>query len=279
MNFGYIKLDKPKKGIFNNILYKLRYFFNLPYKDRYIKENYYIPNTTDKSKKRLLKLLNINNIDYILTENNLDINYKTLDGTHIVKYMLPELVKYCFTLIHPKVEEIFVCTNVFNNENVTIIKDLTYCVKVVNIVSNNNRYLSLEKELENKGIYITVNNNKRKSLKKSNIVINLDFNDLKNYSINRSMIIIDVSNRLKIDKGFDGIYVKGIKLGTDKVMRVFSEYENFKKSELIEAEILKIEKYNDIRKYIEMNKFEIKQVIGERLIALEEFKRVEKAIS
>ena len=92
------------------------------------------------------------------------------------------------------------------------------------------------------------------------------------------MIVIDLSNNLKLEKGFDGIYIKGIKIKTNKVMRVFSEYENFDKNKLIEAEMIKIKNYEDIRKYIEMNKFEVFEVIGERVIAKEEFKRIEKLI-
>ncbi len=279
MNLGYIKLDKPKKGILNKLCFYIRKTFNLVYKDKLIKENYYICNLKDESKEKLIKLLKKNEIDYILTENGIDINYKKLNGSFALKYMIPEVVKYCFKLIHPKMEEIFICTNNFTNENVQIIKDLASYVKVVNIISSNSRYVVLEKDLERSGIYITVNNNKRTSLKKANIIVNLDFKDLKNYSVSRNMIIIDVSNKFNIDKGFDGIYIKGIKIGTEKVMRVFGEYENFEKEQLIESEMLKIEKYNMVRDYIRMNKFEIKEVIGERRIELGEFDRMKRLIS
>lgn len=279
MNIGYVKLDKPKKGFFNNICYRIRQIFNLVYQDRYVKENFYISKINDASKLKLIKLLKKSNINFIISEKGIDIDYPTLTGKMSLKYMLPEVVKYCFKLIHPKIEEIFICTNNYTKECEQIINNLCQYVKVVNIISENSKYLILEKELENKGIYITVNNNKRKSLKMANIVINLDFKDLKGYSINRNMILIDITNKLKIDKGFDGIYIKGIKLTTDKIMRVFSEYENFDKNKLIEAEMVKINKYDLVRKYIQMNKFEILEVIGERNIQKEEFKRIEKMIS
>ena len=279
MNLGYIKLDKPKEAILNKIFFQIRKAFNLVYKDKYRKENYYISNLQDESKDKLIKLLKKDKIDYIVTEKGIDINYRELNGSFALKYMLPEVVKYCFRLIHPKMEEIFICTNNFSSENVQIIKDLASYVKVVNIISSNSRYVVLEKDLERSGIYITVNNNKRTSLKKANIIVNLDFKDLKNYSVSRNMIIIDVSNKFNIDKGFDGIYIKGIKIGTEKVMRVFGEYENFEKEQLIESEMLKIEKYNMVRDYIRMNKFEIKEVIGERRIELGEFDRMKRLIS
>lgn len=279
MNLGYIKLDKPKKAIINKICFQIRKTFNLVYKDKYIKENYYMSNLKDESKEKLIRLLQKNEIDYIIAEKGIDINYKKLNGSFALKYMIPEVVKYCFRLIHPKMEEIFICTNNFTSENVQIIKDLASYVKVVNIISSNSRYVVLEKELERSGIYITVNNNKRTSLKRANIIVNLDFKNLKSYSISRNLIIIDISNKFDIDKGFDGIYIKGIKVGTEKIMRVFSEYENFEKEQLIEAEMLKIEKYNMVRDYIKINKFEIKEVIGERRIELDEFDRMKRFIS
>lgn len=279
MNIAYIKLDKPKEGFFNKIKYNLKRFFNCVYKDKYYNENYFISNFNEKSKNKLLLMLKKDKIDYIIEEKNLKINYPELNGRYCLKYMIPEISKYCFKLINPKIEEIFICVKEFNSEYVNIIKDLSSYVKVVNIISDNSRYLILEKELESEGIYITVNNNKRRSLKLANVVINFDFKDLKGYNLNRSMIIIDITNSLKLSKGFDGIYIKSVKVGTDKIMRVFSEYENFNKEELIEAEMIKIGKYESVRKYIEMNKFEIKEVIGERKIFAEEFKRVKKMIS
>ena len=43
--------------------------------------------------------------------------------------------------------------------------------------------------------------------------------------------------------------------------------------------MVKIEKYNMVRDYIKINKFEIKEVIGERKIDLCEFDRMKRFIS
>ncbi len=279
MNFAYVKLDKPKKGFFYVIKYKIKRLFNCVKRDKYIKENYYISKINDKSLKKLINMLKKDRIDFVIAEKGIIVNYNKLSGNYALKYMLPEVVKYCFDLIDLKIEEVFVCANEFTNEIVQIIRELSQKVKVVNIISENSRYLILEKQLENEGIYITVNNNKRKSLKLATVVINMDFKDFKGYYINRNMVIIDVGGNLKVRKGFDGIYIKAIKIQTEKVMRVFSEYKNFEKEELIEAEMLKINKYADVRKYIEMNKFLIKEIIGERAINIEEFNRITENFS
>ena len=59
---------------------------------------------------------------------------------------------------------------------------------------------------------------------------------------------------------------------------VFNEYKNFERNDLIESEMVKIEKYNKVRNYIKMNKFTISKVIGKRIINIEEFKRIEKMV-
>ena len=279
MKIGYIKLDKPKEGKLNKIKYNIKKFFNCVWKDKYNKENYYLCRINNNSKNKLINMLLRDGINYTVQEKGLDINYNTLNGKFTLKYMLPEIVKYCFKLIHPKIEEVFVCANKYSEENVKIIKELSLYVKVVNIISDNSRYLILEKELESNDIYITVNNNKRKSMKRANILINLDFRDIDEYNINRNMIVIDITNNMYLSKGFDGIYIKSTKVDTEKIKRVFSEYENFERDELIESEMVKIGEYNQVRNYVKMNKFTISKVIGKRMIDVEEFKRLEKMVS
>ncbi len=188
--------------------------------------------------------------------------------------MLPEVINYCLRLVDYKTDDIYVCTNEYNKENISIIKELCNNIKVVNIITKNNSYRELEKSLEGKGIYITVNNNKRKSLKRARIVINLDFKDFKEYNTNRNMIVIDIDGTIHLNKSFEGIYIKAAEIQTSKVMRVFSEYEKFNKSELIEAEMIKLEDYDKVRKYIRMNKFDITNVLGKRKIEMQEFKRI-----
>lgn len=274
MKLAYIKMDKPKEDKLKaKIKYKLRSIFGIVYKDKYT-NNYYINKLNKKQKNKLSKLLSKHNVDYAIAEHGIDIDYEKLQGNYILKYMIPEVIDYCLKLTNFKIDELYICVNEYNKENISIIKDLCNNIKVVNIVTTNNIYKQLEKNLEAKGVYITVNNNKRKSLKKATIVINLDFKDLKEYNTNRNMIIIDLSSNLHTNKGFEGIYIKSAEIHTAKIMRVFSEYEKFSKSELIEAEMIKLEEYDKVRKYIRMNKFEIMSVLGKRRIEVQEFKRI-----
>lgn len=274
MKLAYVKMDKPKENnLLNKVKYKLRQLFGMVYKDKY-ENNFYINKVNKKQKSKITKLLTRHNIDFAISEAGIDIDYAKLNGRYILKYMLPEVVNYCKKMMNFKTEELYICVDEYNNENLSIINDLCNNIKVVNIITKNNRYKELERKLEGKGIYITVNNNKRKSLKKANIVINLDFKNLKDYNTNRNMIVIDIGGSLELNKSFEGIYIKEAKIDTTKVMRVFSEYEKFNRAELIEAEMLKLEEYNKVRKYIQMNKFDITEVFGKRKIENQEFQRI-----
>lgn len=273
MNIGYVKLDK---------LNKFEYIYKNLFKIIRKKDNcYYIPSNNEKILVKLIEKLKKDNIDYIVQENGIQINeYQKLDGKGMVKYMLPEIINYCFKNLgrDEKLEEIHICVNQFSKENINIIEEICSRVKILNIVTNNIRqYKELEKRLERNDIYITVANNKRKTLKRAYLIINLDFKDFKGYSVNRNSIIINAIEDVSLGKDFEGICIERIKVNTNKIMRIFSEMENMEKSELIEAEIIKLQDYKEIRQLVRLDKLKIMKLLGKRNeILLEEFNSIRK---
>ena len=57
-------------------------------------------------------------------------------------------------------------------------------------------------------------------------------------------------------------------------MRIFSDFENFDRNLLIESEIIRINDYDNIRKYISFNKMYIDNFFNEKLIDKDEFYRI-----
>ena len=219
-----------------------------------IEEIFIRERTKNKLRRKLIK----DKVEYIIAENNIDIDYKKFNGSIIIKYMLPEVVRMAKDEIKTKSDEIYLCTQKYSTEIENIIRDLTKYVKVVNIISNNKRYKILEGQLEKEDTIITVINNKRKSLKNADIVINLDFKNFKDYNMNRKLIIIDLTQNLENISGFEGKIIKKIDTTTNKVTRIIGENENCNKSELIEADLcIKCQEYNEARKYIYANKISI----------------------
>lgn len=250
MKIGYIKTFESNNSIKEHLKYFFYKIFNIVKQE---KQTFIIAGFNKKIERKLNNLLIRSKFDYVVTEESIKINYPTISGKMVLKYFLPEIAEYCLNTMKLKIEEIYVCSNKFTKENCELIEELAQKIKVVNIITNNSQYNILEKELEAKGIYITVSSNKSKSLKNANIVINLDFDSFKEYNINRDFTLIDLKNNTKLPKAFKGTIIREINVNTKKVMRVFSEFENFDKSKLIEAEIIKLDQYLEKREFIRKN--------------------------
>lgn len=261
MNIKYIKMDKLSKieYMYRNLFCKIKEENNI----------IYIPSNKEKIIKKLVQKLKEDEVDYIIKDKSVQLKYNELDGRYINKYMIPEILDFCFNYLEKEgiLEEIYVCTNNFNRENIDIVQELVNKVKVVNIVTNQLRqFQELEKRLEKNDIYITVSSNKRKALKKANIIINLDFQNFNGFNINRNSIIINCNQNIEVGKDFEGIYIQKVAISTNKVMRIFSEMPDMDKDKLIEAELLKEKDYFSRRAFIISNKIKIVNLMGKRTI-------------
>ena len=272
MNIKYIKMDKLSKieYMYRNLFCKIKEENNI----------IYIPSNKEKIIKKLVQKLKEDEVDYIIKDKSVQLKYNELDGRYINKYLIPEILDFCFKYLEKegKLEEIYVCTNNFNRENIDIVQELVNKVKVVNIVTNQLRqFQELEKRLEKNDIYITVSSNKRKALKKANIIINLDFQNFNGFNINRNSIIINCNQNIEVGKDFEGIYIQKVAISTNKVMRIFSEMPDMDKDKLIEAELLKEKDYFSRRAFIISNKIKIVNLMGKRtIINKNEFMDVKK---
>lgn len=281
MKIGYIKIEKLVKtdniiyNIIRTLIYKWHEINNKVSQDKYNKNVFYINNFSQDSKEKIVELLSKNEIDYVIVEDKKNVGYPQVDSNLIIKYMLPELIDYCYNKAELTNKEIYLLVNDYNEENISIVTELANKVKVLNIVTENKMYHNLEKTLEENDIYITVSNNKRKSLKKAELCINIDFKTVGNYTINSNMILIDTKQEgIKLPKFFNGIIIRGININTKKVMSHFNDFENFDKQSLVTATILELNTYKEIRKIIENGKINITNVKNKRIISSKEFERI-----
>lgn len=113
--------------------------------------------------------------------------------------------------------DLYFLTNQYQKETIEIIEYFLEKVKTMNIITKNvQNYIKLEEKWEKeKGILITVSNNKKKSLKKAKWIINLDFEvqQLESYSIFRNAIIFNMTteNIIKLP-AFEGIMVNQVEI-------------------------------------------------------------------
>lgn len=298
LNVAFVKLKKFEKLEYNGINSSLNYSAkelknNIINLENWIKEKIYnrtnfvkldehtntvyVSNFNGKTIKKLNKILIKNKYDYAITENDANIMFNTIESNMITKYLLPEIKEYIFKVAKPVLDEVYICVNEYNDENISIILDMMKACKVVNVITENNRYYYLEKQMESKQNYFNVSSNKRKGLKKAYFTINIDFKNFNGFNLNRNMVMVDVRGSVAVPIGFNGIIIKKCKINTPKKLRIFSEFENFNKEKLIDYDILKCSNYNSAREKIKLDKIYVEEVYNKRAIENKEIKRTQIA--
>lgn len=112
-----------------------------------------------------------------------------LDGHWLFNYMVYDIVNYILQKENKQINnsEISILVNNTTQTNVENILTISQKAKILNIVTENiSAFKQIEEKLfEEKGIAIRVTNNKKRVLLKSDVIINLDFNEeeLRKYSI------------------------------------------------------------------------------------------------
>lgn len=104
-----------------------------------------------------------------------------LDGRWLFNYLISDVINYILLKKNKEIEkaEISILVNKTTDSNIQNLLTIAQNVKILNIVTEN---LAIFKQIEEKlyteqGIMIRVTNNKKRSLLKSDIIINLDFTE------------------------------------------------------------------------------------------------------
>lgn len=263
----------------------------LPFKDKYSenKINKVINKLSIYKNKVFLvsNKLRENKVHNIMKSKDLD--YITEEKTK--KILLTKTLEYICNIQKINVNnlELTILVNDASKFNLYIIEQLSKIVKNLKIVSLNiYKFKKLEEKMyKDYGIAIQFSNSYRKSLKKSNLIINFDFEqvEINEYEIYTDAIIINcLSSNLKIkSKLFNGIIVNSYDINFKKeIIDKFKKsniYENYTKL-LLYASI--IENEFDISKNInnlDNNKILITKLIGNNgTISKKEFKNVNKKL-
>lgn len=237
------KVPKCLKKIFFEIIKKTNHIVKKNIEEN--KKIYLIPNINKKTIcKRLLHLIEKEETKtqkvQIILSNNLKkykdyfSNYKIVNKKELMINLIEKILREILQNEHLETQDIYILTNKYTNREIRLIRQLIDKVKSINIITKEiENYKKLEDIMQEEGNIITVSNNKKKSLKRANIIINLDFKneDINNYNIQRNAIIINISgNEVNKLRGFEGIIIRNIKIE-------LSEKENLfiKKNYLIES--------------------------------------------
>ena len=238
---GSIKAKKVENHILCLVPIKInnkKYFNNNRNNNKYYNKNNSNKKYNNKSKKngndKTIKIRCIQNINYILKKEKIDniiisknlkdieiinkffSNDKEVEGKYLLKIMIADVIKYICDKENKKIESktLYILVNEYTKLNLEFIEQLANIAKSVNIVTNNlKKFLIFSNRLyENKGVMVTVSNNKRKALSRAELIINVDFLEetLKKYGINRTAIFINlVDGKVNFSKGLSGIIING----------------------------------------------------------------------
>lgn len=276
MTLFFIEESKEKnkyKLKINKILNKIqekkdgnKVFLSLPIKREKIKE---------KKIKKLVKQMQKYKIKTVVLSDNLfnietlknelySININILDGKYLFKLLTEEVIKYICKKTKTDIEkmEISILTNDVNNTNDAMIIGLAEKVKMLNIITNHvSEFKTMEDYLLNeKGIVIKISNNYKTALKKTNIIINIDFTeeDINKYSLPSKCVIVNLNSEIKIKtKKFNGINI----IDYNIIIPPKYKIEGYNNKFVYESKILGKE-YEVAKKQIQEDKIKIKNLIG-----------------
>ena len=270
--------DKPSKisKLFNILKLKEDKII-LPIKE----ENLEIKNASKLAvkTKKILDLANCNKviISKKIKQQQIYINYlnsyniEIVDGKWLFEVLTYEIIEYISKVKKIKKEELSVSIliNKVTEMSLYNIRKIAKNCKRVNIVTN---HIELFKNLENQildedGIMLTITNNKKKSLSKSDIILNIDFPKelINQYNIYEDAIIVNIQGNIKIKKKrFNGICIN------DYEIQVLNDEEfdydkdiKYCKKEIYEANIYKKQPMENIIRKIQRDKVKIIELFGE----------------
>ena len=198
-----------------------------------------IKKNTKKTKRKVEIVLSEKLHQYI---NEFD-GLKIINGRKVYLEHLEEVLNKVLGEKPIEMQDIYILSNSYNYININVINKLALKVKTINIVTKDIRNFSiLENLLFEKGILITITNNKKKSLKKAKLIVNLDFDNeqLRKYNVYRNACIINISeNVIKNLHGFEGMIVNNIDIKVPAEKYDFLNLNNlivgFRKIELYES--------------------------------------------
>lgn len=207
--------------------------------------------------KNLINALNANNINIF-------------NGRWMMKYLAIEIIEYVVNHkgIKKEESEISIASNEITDATIEIIKKLSKQYKRLTVVTKHIEKLrKIEKEInEKEGILITVSNNQKKSLLKSQIILNMDFNKevLNKYKINENVIIINLEGDMKIEeKRFNGININDYEIEVGREEIIWREnMEKFRSKDLLESVLYMKDTFENIYNKIKKNKVLVSGVFG-----------------
>ncbi len=190
--------------------------------------------------------------------------YEIVDGKWLFQLLIFNVLEYMIKKLNIRKEDIRIgiLVNDVSDLAIYVIKELVTKYKNVKIVTNHiHKFQNIEeKMIEEYGIFISVGNNKRKVLSKTNMILNLDFPTelINKYQIHNEATIINFRGNVKIkDKRFAGLNINDYEIHWKE-----KENEIFYTKDMYEAIQHKNQPVEELLKKIKRDNIQIKELIA-----------------
>ena len=215
--------------------------------------------------KKIIKILNEYKCKNIILSKNLkqdeiiinlflEYNIQIINGHKLFENSLEIILEKVIRDNNIKQEnsQISIISNNLNDKLESLIKKIAIKFKTINIVTNNIMiFEKIEKTLfEKDGTVILISNNKKKSLNRSNIIVNMELNEeqINKFSIYEKSIIINFNKNIKIHKKrFNGKVINSFEIKLKKNSKIYRELSIKKYSyyDIIDLAEVYINNYKD----------------------------------
>ncbi len=205
-----------------------------------------------------------NYVDYLYSYN-----YEIVDGKWLFQMLIFEVLEYVIKKLKIKNEDIKIgiLVNDISSLAIYAIQKLVLKYKYVRIVTNHiELFQNIEEKIsQEQGIFINVGNNKRKSLSKTNIILNLDFPTelINRYTMNNTATIINFKGNVKIkNKRFNGLNINDYEIN----WKTNPHLEKFEAKDIYMAMQYKHQPIEEILKKIKKDRVTIQYLQGAKTI-------------
>ncbi len=266
-------------GKIRSIFWNLKASFGIIVKKKVNDKNVYVlPKINKKFLKKVEKILKLSGDKQICISDELyyrdeflglirENEMKIADGTWVLKYMLLNILDYIFNKTNTSDnlmdKEIAFFVDSDYELVIEYIRKLASKVKLITIVTNNiRRFNKIEEQfLKQEGINLNIVNNYRKSLIKTNIIVNIDFEEkeIKKYTIYNKTYFINLYNKYEIaSRKFEGVNITNVQISMpNKYLDYVELFYNFNYLNVYESFIKKRTSIKNIFDEIQKDEIDI----------------------
>ena len=272
--------DKPKYWLEKLNIVKLQgNRIILPIKEKYKSKEKKIKTEQELYKKTKKIIDKANSKKVILSKkvqnlktyvNNIQsLELDIVNGKWLFFILFSEVLEYIIQKekIKKQDTDIHILINDVNDNTIKLIKIVSKTYKNVYIVTKHiEKFKRIEEQiLEENGTIIMIMNNKKKSLAKAKIIVNIDFPQelINQYIIYEQAIIVDCYGNITINKKrFNGLIIQNYDIDIKDKNKYYLENEKYFTKELYEAEFYKKQPYENVREKIQKDGINISKLFG-----------------